>query len=306
MIGLVRLALRRPYTSAVAAFIILLAGVDGDHPHDRGHLPDHRHPRGAGGLELQRPVRRRTWNGAWCWWPSAAYSQTVNGVEHIESTSVSGIGLIKVFFHPGIDIGAAIAQINGVDDTALRVMPPGMQPPNIIQFNASNVGVVQLTSSSKTMSEQEIVDYTQNFIRLRLFTIPGIIAERLVRRQAAADHRRHRPDAPGGQERVAERRGDGAANLQRHPARRHRPHRRAANTTSLTNSSPPNVAQFRNLPLVVRNGVTGDARRRRHRQRQLRQPDQHRPRQRRARHLHGGAAPRRCLHARPWWRRRAP
>jgi multidrug efflux pump subunit AcrB len=103
-----------------------------------------------------------------------AYSTTVNGIARIESQSIAGVGLLKVYFQPGSDLGTAIAQISSVSSTILRITPPGMQPPNVIQFNASNVPVAQLTVFSKTLSEQELFDYGLNFIRVRLFTIPGL------------------------------------------------------------------------------------------------------------------------------------
>src|SRR5260370_28370268 len=81
---------------------------------------------------------------------------------------------MKVYFQPGTEIGAAIAQIGAVSSTVLRLTPPGMQPPAIIQFNASNVPVAQLTASSPTLPEEKIFDYGLNFIRVRLFTIPGL------------------------------------------------------------------------------------------------------------------------------------
>jgi multidrug efflux pump subunit AcrB len=103
-----------------------------------------------------------------------AYSTTVNGISRIESQSIPGVGLLKVYFQPGTDIGGAIAQISSVNNSILRSAPPGMQPPAVIQFNASNVPVVQMTLSSQTLSEQQIYDYSLNFIRVRLFTIPGL------------------------------------------------------------------------------------------------------------------------------------
>src|SRR5256714_747360 len=103
-----------------------------------------------------------------------ACSSTVAGIQRIDSQSMSGIGILKVYFEPGSDIGGAIAQIVSVSLTASRIMPPGITPPSIIRYNASNVPVAQLTISSKTLSEQELYDYGLNFIRLRLFTIPGL------------------------------------------------------------------------------------------------------------------------------------
>jgi multidrug efflux pump subunit AcrB len=102
-----------------------------------------------------------------------AYSTTVDGIEHIESESMLGIGVLKVYFQPGTDIGAAIAQINAVSETILRQAPNGTTPPNIISYNAANVPVAQLNIYSDTLSEQQLFDYGLNFIRLQLFTIPG-------------------------------------------------------------------------------------------------------------------------------------
>ena len=253
MMGLVRLALRRPYTSAIAAFIILLAGAMSVTRMIVDIFPIIDIPVvlvawSYGGLSAEDMERRVVLPA------ERSYSQTVNGVEHIESQSIPGVGLIKIFFHPGIDIGAAIAQIDAVDSTALRVMPPGMQPPNIIQFNASNVGVVQLTSSSKSMAEQEIVDYTQNFIRLRLFTIPGISLTGSYggkQRQIVIEIDPMRLAAKG----VAP--NDVVVALQTSnvivPAGVTRIGEREYNVAM--NSSPSAVAQFGNLPLVVRNGI---------------------------------------------------
>ena len=101
-------------------------------------------------------------------------SSSVNGVERIESQSQPGIGLLRVYFEKGTDIGAAIAQMSATASTSLHSMPPGIQPPVILQFNATNVQVAQITMSSKTLSEDKIFDYALNFIRIRLFTIPGL------------------------------------------------------------------------------------------------------------------------------------
>ena len=98
----------------------------------------------------------------------------MNGVQQIESESIPGIGILRVYFVPGTDIGAAIAQISAIASTALRSMPPGMTPPVILQFNASNVPVSQLTLSSDSIPEQEIFDWALNFLRMKLFTIPGV------------------------------------------------------------------------------------------------------------------------------------
>ncbi|HEY2850141.1 MAG TPA: efflux RND transporter permease subunit, partial [Gemmatimonadaceae bacterium] len=101
-------------------------------------------------------------------------SSVVNGIQRIESSSIPGIGLLRVYFQPGTDIGNAIAQIVSSSMTSLRRMPRGLQPPYVLQSNASSVQVAQLTLSSATMPEAQISDYGQNFLRLQLFTIPGL------------------------------------------------------------------------------------------------------------------------------------
>jgi multidrug efflux pump subunit AcrB len=173
MIGLVRLALRRPYTSAIAAMLILLMGalsitrmiVDIFPVID---IPVVLVVWNYNGLTTEDMERRVVFIS------ERAYSTTVNGISRIESQSIPSIGLLKVYFQPGTDIGGAIAQISSVNNSILRSAPPGMQPPGVIQFNASNVPVVQMTLSSKTLTEQQIFDYSLNFIRIRLFTIPGL------------------------------------------------------------------------------------------------------------------------------------
>ncbi|HYA35793.1 MAG TPA: efflux RND transporter permease subunit [Candidatus Binataceae bacterium] len=103
-----------------------------------------------------------------------ALSTTVNGIEHIESRSIQGVGLMKIYFHPEASVAGGIAQINSVTESILKIMPPGMQAPNIIDFNAANVPVAQLNVSSDTLSEQALFDYGLNFIRVKLFTIEGL------------------------------------------------------------------------------------------------------------------------------------
>jgi multidrug efflux pump subunit AcrB len=103
-----------------------------------------------------------------------AFSTTVNGISNIESSAIPGVGTLRVYFEDGTDIGAAIAQISAVCGTAIRSMPPGITPPLILQYNASNVPVAQLTLFSDTLPETTLFDYGLNFIRLQLFTIPGL------------------------------------------------------------------------------------------------------------------------------------
>ena len=169
---IVRLALRRPLSVAVMALLMLVLGVLSFGLMNVDIFPS-----------IDLPVVMVVWN-----YPGLsafdverrmvliserAYSTTVNGIEHIESESINGIGMLKVYFYPGSDIGGAIAQINAVSETILSAMPRGIQPPNIISYNASNVPVAQLNVYSDVLSTSKLFDYGINFIRIQLFTIPG-------------------------------------------------------------------------------------------------------------------------------------
>ena len=170
---IVRLALRRPYTVAVMCGLILVMGilsltrmvVDIFPAIDIPVVAVVWNYPGLSAQDMERRVVLISERG---------FSTTVNGIERIESQSIPGIGILKIYFQPGVEIGAAIAQIGALTSTILRIAPPGMTPPTIIQFNASNVPVSQLTISSETLPEQQIFDYGLNFIRVKLFTIPGL------------------------------------------------------------------------------------------------------------------------------------
>src|SRR3989454_2041521 len=170
---IVRLALRRPYTIAVLCAMIAIFGVLSASRMRTDILPAIDIPVvivvwNYPGLSAEDMERRVVFIS------ERAMSTTVSGITRIDSQSMSSLGILKVYFEPDSDIGGAIAQIVSVSLTASRIMPPGITPPSIIRYNASNVPVAQLTISSKTLSEQELFDYGLNFIRLRLFTIPGL------------------------------------------------------------------------------------------------------------------------------------
>jgi multidrug efflux pump subunit AcrB len=170
---IVRLALRRPYTIAVMSLFILLMGALSLTRMIVDIFPTIDIPvvsvvwtyPGLSAEDMERRVVIIS---------ERSLSTTVNGIARIESQSIAGIGILNVYFQPGADIGAAIAQVSSVSSTILRILPPGMTPPNVIQFNASNVPVTRLTLSSPTIPEEQIYDYAINFIRVRLFTIPGL------------------------------------------------------------------------------------------------------------------------------------
>ena len=174
MMGLVRLALRRPYTVAVLSLLILLLGllaallrmtVDF---FPKINIPVVFAGWNYPGLSAEEMERRIVIIS------ERAYSTTVNGISRIESHCIPGIGLVKVYFQDGADIGAAIAQMNAVNNTILRILPPGTTPPLIIQYDAATVPIVQMNFFSNTVPEGRLFDHALNFVRVKLFTIQGL------------------------------------------------------------------------------------------------------------------------------------
>jgi multidrug efflux pump subunit AcrB len=103
-----------------------------------------------------------------------AMTTTVSDIERIESTAYNGVGLIRVYMQPGANVDLAVAQVTAVSQTLLRSLPPGIFPPLVVVSDASSVPIIQLGLSSGTLTEQQLYDYGQNFIRTRLATVPGI------------------------------------------------------------------------------------------------------------------------------------
>jgi multidrug efflux pump subunit AcrB len=102
-----------------------------------------------------------------------AYTTTVNDIEHMESSSMNGVVVTNIFFQPGANIPAAIAQITAVAQTVLRTLPQGINPPLVIQYNASNVPVLQAAVYSDTLAPDQLQDYSNQFIRVQLATVQG-------------------------------------------------------------------------------------------------------------------------------------
>ena len=172
MMWIVRLALRRPLSVAVMALLMLVLGTLCFELMNVDIFPAINLPvvlvvwsyPGLSAFDVERRM---------VFISERAYSTTVNAIEHIESRSINGLGILKVYFQPGVDIGAAIAQINAVSETILAALPRGIEPPQIISYNAANVPVAQLNVYSDTLSTMRLFDYGLNFIRIQLFTIPG-------------------------------------------------------------------------------------------------------------------------------------
>src|SRR5205085_525283 len=183
---IVRLALRRPYTFTVMAILIVLVGTVTISRISTDIFPN-----------IDIPVVSVIWSYAGvapeemekrfvtvC---ERAMTTTVNDIEHIESQSYNGVSVIKVFFHEGAKVEAGVAQVTSITQTLLRILPPGTTPPLILQYSASNVPILQLGLTSKTLSEQDLYDLGLNS-RCRA-------SSRRVRR--ANEHRRAKSRALG-------------------------------------------------------------------------------------------------------------
>ena len=170
---IVRLALRRPYTFIVMAILIGIMGALSIVTTPTDIFPYINIPMVGviwtyNGMSPDDMAKRVLVVS------ERAMTTTVNGIEHIESTAYNGVGLIRVYMQPGTNVDLAVAQVTAVSQTLLRTMPPGIFPPLIVQTDASSVPILQLGLSSGTLTEQQLYDYGQNFIRTRLATIPGI------------------------------------------------------------------------------------------------------------------------------------
>jgi multidrug efflux pump subunit AcrB len=169
---LVRVALRRPYTFIVMAMLIVIVGALTILRMPTDIFPNIEIPVisviwNYSGLPPEE-IERRLVNNF-----ERNLTTTVNDIEHIESQSLTGIAVIKIFLQPGAKVESAIAEVNAISQTALRMMPPGSVPPLIIRYSASNVPILQLALASEQLSEQQLFDLGTNFIRADLATIQG-------------------------------------------------------------------------------------------------------------------------------------
>ncbi|MGD0772834.1 MAG: efflux RND transporter permease subunit [Candidatus Solibacter sp.] len=169
---IVRIALERPYTFLVLAILILIAS-----PVVIRRMPTDIFP------NIDIPVVASDWTfvglspGEFEGRIVSSYertlSTTVSDIEHVESQTLNGMSVIKIFFQPTVNINAAMAQVTAISQTVLRQMPPGITPPLIMNYNASTVPILQLSLSSPTLSEQELTDLGMNYMRSQLATVAG-------------------------------------------------------------------------------------------------------------------------------------
>ena len=172
LVKVVRVALDRPYTFVVMSLLLLILG-----PLAALRTPTDIFP------EIKIPVIAVAWQ--YTGLPSEqmagristqfqrALTTTVNDIEHIEATSYAGIGIVKVFFQPGVNIAVANAQVTAISQVVVRQMPPGITPPLIINYNASTVPILQLALSGKGLSEQNLADLGLTQVRTPLVTVAG-------------------------------------------------------------------------------------------------------------------------------------
>jgi multidrug efflux pump subunit AcrB len=169
---IVRLALRRPYTFAVLGLVLFILG-----PLVALTTPTDIFP------SIDIPVVAMVWqytgmspqelSNRIIFQSERSLTTTVNNIEHIESQTLIGIGVIKIFFQPKVNIANAVAQVTAIAQTQLRQLPPGTTPPLILQYNASSVPIIQLGLSGQGMSEAQLNDYGLNGIRTQLVTVDG-------------------------------------------------------------------------------------------------------------------------------------
>ncbi len=169
---IVRLALRRPYTFVVLSLMLFILA-----PVVISRTPTDIFP------NIDIPVVSVVWQYTGMsaqdiserivYITERALTTTVNNIEHVESQSMNGIAVVKIFFQPHANISSAIAQVTAISQTQLRQLPQGTTPPLIITYNASTVPILQLAISGQGVSEQQLYDLGNNFIRPQLVTVPG-------------------------------------------------------------------------------------------------------------------------------------
>ncbi len=172
MIGIVRIALTRPYTFVVLALLIFIVGVLAALRTPVDIFPDIRIP--IIGVAWQYTgLSPEEMSGRIVTPYERALTTTVNDIEHIEASSYNGFGIVKIFFQPNVDIRTANAQVTAISQTVVKQMPPGTTPPLIINYSAATVPIIQLALSGKGLTEQNLADLGMNAVRTRLVTVQG-------------------------------------------------------------------------------------------------------------------------------------
>ena len=169
---IVQIALKRPYTFVVLALLIALFGVRSALLTPTDIFPN-----------INIPVISVVWtytgllpddmSGRVVYYYERTLTAQVGDIEHIESQSLDGYGVVKIFFQRNVNIAAAMAQVTAASQTVLKLLPPGITPPYVLSYNASSVPILQLALSSRKLPEMQLFDSGQNFIRPQLATVAG-------------------------------------------------------------------------------------------------------------------------------------
>src|SRR5436853_2389428 len=172
LMWIVRLALRRTYTFVVVALLIAVLGAVSIYRMSTDIFPNIDIPVVSvvwqySGLPADEIETRITFVN------ERVLTASVNGIEHIESQSLDGVGVIRIYFYPGANVAEAETQVTATCQTLLKLMPPGITPPYIVRYSATSVPIVQIAVSSETLTEQQILDYCQNFVIQQLGTVQG-------------------------------------------------------------------------------------------------------------------------------------
>ena len=173
MNAIVLIALRRPYTFVVLAILILLFGAISVLRTATDIFPPIRIPVIAA-VWTYNGLSPSDMSGRIIYYYERTLTTTVSGIEHIESQSYYGSGVVKIYFQPGTDIAAAQAQVTASSQTVIKQLPAGTTPPNILVFDASSVPVLDLQVAAENMTPAQINDITSNLIRPALISVPGV------------------------------------------------------------------------------------------------------------------------------------
>jgi multidrug efflux pump subunit AcrB len=172
-VWIVALALRRPITIVVMAALMMLLGLVAFFAMPKDIFPAVNIPEinlvwyypGMSAPEIEKRIVNIT---------ERAASQTVNGIDHIDSTSFNGIGVVKIYMQEGASTALGISQLNSVTSAIRNILPPGIAPPTVLDFDATNVPIADVIASSESLSDAQLYDYMFNFVGLFLFTLPGL------------------------------------------------------------------------------------------------------------------------------------
>jgi multidrug efflux pump subunit AcrB len=170
--GIVKIALRRPYTFIVLAMLILIFGIGAALRTPTDIFPNIDIPV-VSVVFSYTGLSPDDMSGRVVTFYERALTTSVNDVEHIESQSIPNYGIIKIFFQPSVNINAALAQVSAMSQTVLKQLPAGITPPTILSFNAASVPILQLALSSNKLSETTLFDDASSFIRPQLASVAG-------------------------------------------------------------------------------------------------------------------------------------